>query len=107
MFSAETQNTRNHVFTFTKTLQTFYSILIPKQHIYIGAEVDSGDQSSREKNIIQLVSICHSHQDLPAHVQQWAPTAVSHLEWRKTSHSRSYVAQIHCTALCHGVPTPE
>lgn len=37
----------------------------------------------QDRNMSQLVSIRHSHWDLLAQVQQWAPTAVSHLERSK------------------------
>lgn len=49
MFSAETQNTRGYAFTFGRLDGFFLSILSPGQHIYIGAHVDTGDQSSRQE----------------------------------------------------------
>lgn len=37
----------------------------------------------QDRNINQTVSICHSHQDLLAQLEQWVPTAVSRLEHSK------------------------
>lgn len=48
-FSAETQNTRGYAFSFGRLDGFFLSILIPGQHIYTGAHVDTGHQSLRQE----------------------------------------------------------
>lgn len=43
----------------------------------------TGEIKVQDRNINQIVSICHSHQDLLAQLEQWVPTDVSHLEHSK------------------------